>query len=57
MKSALINRYFELSSARKWTLLIDNSGFENAELGLKMMRIDFILFNRYGYDISLTRKN
>jgi hypothetical protein len=56
MKTRLITRYYELMNGRRWLRIIDTSGFQDAELGLKMMRIDAILYERYQYDVSLTRK-
>lgn len=54
MKSALIQKYFILKMAR-----LNGASRDSLDLSLvalDMMRIDFILFNRYGFDISITRK-
>jgi len=55
MKSALINRYFDLRAASDWVRISTVDGY--LDLITKMMRIDAILFERYGYDVSLTGKN
>lgn len=56
MKSSLINRYFELRSKGQWAALASN-GSRSLVIVHQMLRIDAILFERYGYDVSLTRKN
>lgn len=55
MKSKLIHKYLEIREARQWAAL--HNSLEASGLSIDLMRIDFILFNRYGFDISLTRKN
>ena len=62
MKSRLITRYYELREARQWTklgvgsILPDPTGLDTSLITLRMMRIDHILFMRYGYDITLTHQ-
>jgi hypothetical protein len=51
MKTRLIHRYYELREQRQWAKL--NSSLDASLLALQMMRVDHILFMRYGYDISL----
>jgi|HubBroStandDraft_3_1064219.scaffolds.fasta_scaffold08371_6 hypothetical protein len=53
MKSALIQKYYILKMAR----INSKEGLDRSLLPLDMMRIDTILFQRYGYDITITRKN
>ena len=55
MKAALINRYFDLREQRKWAAIASAAPALNAALDFKMLRIDAILFDHYGYDVSLTR--
>lgn len=54
MKKRLITRYYELREARHWAKL--DSSLDASLLALQMMRIDHILFMRYGYDITLTHQ-
>jgi hypothetical protein len=54
MKSRLITRYYELREARQWAKL--NSSLDASLIALQMMRVDHILFMRYGYDITLTHQ-
>ena len=55
MKHQLIRKYFELKTAQLWADLSDSPGLKPALIA-RMMRIDLVLFERYGYDVSLTRK-
>lgn len=53
MKSKLISKYYLLKMAR----INASDSLDKSLVSIDMMRIDTILFQRYGYDVSLTRKN
>lgn len=54
MKKRLITRYYELREQRQWAKL--HSSLDGSLIGIKMMRIDFILFKRYRLDITLNHQ-
>ena len=54
MKYGLIQNYYKLMEQRRKAKL--NSQLDASLLTLQMMRIDHILFMRYGYDITLTHQ-
>jgi hypothetical protein len=56
MKTRLIHKYFELREARQWSMVTDSSGLTNSLMAVHMMRIDLILYRRYGLDLSLIPK-
>ena len=56
MKTRLIHKYFELREARQWAA-IRCADWESMGLLIEMQRVDLILHERYGYDVSLTHKN
>jgi hypothetical protein len=53
MKNQLIQKYYFLKMAR----INSKEGLDISLVAIDLMRIDAILFERYGYDISITRKN
>lgn len=57
MKKRLIHKYFELREALEWSRVPGNILAGWVALDLDMNRIDLILWERYGYDVSLTRKH
>jgi len=52
MKNKLINQYLDLKSWSNCT-----SGGQQLKVFTRLLRIDHVLYKRYGYDVSLTRKN
>lgn len=55
MKYNLIDRYYDLCAARSAALTSPHPVVGYPALVLEIMRIDTILYDRYQYDISLTR--
>lgn len=56
MKQSLIQRYYELASVQKEMLVSTEPTIGYAAIIINMKRLDTILHERYGYDVSLTRK-
>lgn len=56
MKYALLARYLQLRAVQKDMLATTDPVIGYASIVIDLKRIDGILFERYGYDVSLTRK-
>lgn len=56
MKAELIKSYFNLMHEVQVSRYSGMSELNASVLTLNMLRIDAVLYGRYGYDISITRK-
>lgn len=55
MKTRLIYRYYELREQHQWAAIMERN-WEAFGLLIQMGRIEQVLYERYRYDVSLTRK-
>lgn len=55
MKYSLLARYLQLKAVQKDMLATTDPVIGYASIVIDLKRIDAILFERYGYDVSLTR--
>jgi hypothetical protein len=57
MKTQLIHSYYKLMQERTASKFSGMSELNSSIISYNMLRIDAVLYERYRYDISITRKN